>query len=144
MGDGGKTYVALLSYFMHKAQITNFLTFIFYNHIYIASSLQITTCVTVRLPVAFAVLGGGAGGRRGSDLDLLETCRAEEGRELLLADQGGWDLAGETGGRIAGWMEKEEDYNFFFLSPSRAPAGRSLMASLLRHHPPPALFLFHS
>lgn len=59
-------------------------------------------------------------------MDLLETCRAEEGRELLLADQGGWDLAGETGGRIAGWMEKEEDYNFFFLSPSHLfpPAAR--------------------
>lgn len=49
-------------------------------------------------------------------MDLSETCRAAEGRGLLLAGPGGRGLAGEAGGWIAGWMEKEEDYNFFFSS----------------------------
>lgn len=125
---------------MHKPLIflTFLFVFLFYNHIYIyiASSLQITTCVTVRLPVAFAALTCGAGGRRGSDMDQLETCRAAEGRELLLAGQGGRGLASEAGGWVAGWMEKEEDYIFF--SPPRCSAVASLLGPL---HPPACSFL---
>lgn len=39
------------------------------------------------------------------------------GVSFFWPNRGGRDLAGETGGRAAGWMEKEEDYNFFLLSP---------------------------
>lgn len=109
---------------MHNAQFTNFFltffchVFLFYNRIlYNASSFQITTCVTVRLPVAFAALVCGAGGRRGSDMDLLETCRAEEGRELLLAKPG-WAGFSRWDGRKGRWMDgKRGGLQFFFLSP---------------------------